>query len=84
MLIALVVATFTLGLKKGRSMKQVMFIYGESVKEIAMILLIIGGAGALKQILIDSGVSQQIADSFQKVSLSPLFLGRLTAVFALP
>ena len=79
MLIALVVATFTLGLKKGRSTKQVMFIYGESVKEIAMILLIIGGAGALKQILIDSGVSQQIADSLQKVSLSPLFLGWLTA-----
>jgi len=60
-------------------MKQVMFIYGESVKDIAMILLIIGGAGALKQILIDSGVSQQIADSLQTVSLSPLFLGWLTA-----
>jgi len=79
MLIALAVATFTLGLKKGRSMKQVMFIYGESVKDIAMILLIIGGAGALKQVLIDSGVSQQIADSLQNVSLSPLFLGWLTA-----
>ena len=60
-------------------MKQVMFIYGESVKDIAMILLIIAGAGALKQILIDSGVSKQIADSLQNVSLSPLFLGWLTA-----
>ncbi len=79
MLISLAVATFTLGLKKGRSMKQVMFVYGESVKDIAMILLIIAGAGALKQILIDSGVSKQIADSLQSVSLSPLFLGWLTA-----
>ncbi len=79
MLIALIVATFTLGVKKGRTMKRVMFVYGESVKDIAMILLIIAGAGALKQVLIDSGVSDQIAVQLQKVSLSPLFLGWLTA-----
>lgn len=79
MIIALAVATFTLGVRKGRRMKQVMFMYAEAVKEIAMILLIIGGAGALKQILIDSGVSKQIADLLQNVSLSPLFLGWLTA-----
>jgi Gnt-I system high-affinity gluconate transporter len=66
-------------LKKGRNMKQVMSYYGESVKDIAMILLIIAGAGTLKQVLIDSGVSKEIADSLQSVSLSPLFLGWLTA-----
>ena len=60
-------------------MKRVMIIYGEAVKEIAMILLIIAGAGALKQILIDSGVSNQIAGLLQNISLSPLFLGWLTA-----
>ena len=60
-------------------MKQVMFTYGEAVKDIAMILLIIGGAGALKQILIDSGVSNQIAERLQDIPLSPLFLGWLTA-----
>ena len=50
MLIALVVATFSLGIKKGRNMKQVMFTYSEAVKDIAMILLIIAGAGVLKQV----------------------------------
>jgi Gnt-I system high-affinity gluconate transporter len=79
MLIALAVATFSLGLRKGRSMIKVMSVYGEAVKEIALILLIIAGAGALKQVLIDSGVSKQIADLLQNVSLSPLFLGWLTA-----
>lgn len=53
--------------------------YAEAVKEIAMILLIIGGAGALKQILVDSGVSKQIGELLQTTSLSPLFLGWLTA-----
>ena len=79
MLIALAAATFSLGLKKGRNMKQVMSTYGEAVKDIAMILLIIAGAGALKQILTDSGVSNQIADMLQNTPLSPLFLGWLTA-----
>ena len=38
-----------------------MVIYTEAIKDIAMILLIIGSAGALKQVLTDSGVSEQIA-----------------------
>jgi Gnt-I system high-affinity gluconate transporter len=79
MLIALLVATFCLGVRKFRNLRQVMGIYTDAVKEIASILLIIAGAGALKQILIDSGVSKQIADMLQQVSLSPLFLGWLTA-----
>ncbi len=79
MLIALIAGTFILGLKNGRDMKRVMNIYGDAVKEVAMILLIIAGAGGLKQILTDSGVSNQIADVLQKTSLSPLFLGWLTA-----
>ncbi len=79
MLIALVVATFSLGISRGKKMGEVMSIYGEAVKEIAMILLIIAGAGALKQVFIDSGVSLQIAETLKGISLSPLFLGWLTA-----
>lgn len=79
MLIALAFATFSLGLARGKKMGQVMTIYGDAVKDIAMILLIIAGAGALKQVLVDSGVSQQIADRLNEIPLSPLFLGWLTA-----
>lgn len=79
MLVALTVATFSLGTRNGRNIKKVMGMYAEAVKEIAMILLIIGGAGALKQILVDSGVSKQIGELLQTTSLSPLFLGWLTA-----
>lgn len=79
MLIALAIATFSLGKRKGRSLKQIMDLYAEAVKEIAMILLIIAGAGALKEILVASGVSRQIGDLLQNTSFSPLFLGWLTA-----
>ncbi|HWJ91238.1 MAG TPA: gluconate:H+ symporter [Flavisolibacter sp.] len=79
MLIALGAATFILGTGQGMRLRHVMNTYSESVKDIAMILLIIAGAGALKQILIDSGVSDQIAGMLKNISLSPLFLGWLTA-----
>ncbi len=79
MLIALAVATYTIGIKQGFNIKKVMSIYTDAVKDIAMILLIIGSAGALKQVLTDSGVSEQIAAQLQGVNVSPLVLGWIIA-----
>ena len=79
MVIALAAASFLLGTQQGMSLPKIMNIYTEAVKDIAPILLIIAGAGALKQVLIDSGVSNQIGSILQNISLSPLFLGWLTA-----
>jgi Gnt-I system high-affinity gluconate transporter len=42
-------------------------------------LLIIGSAGALKQVLIDSGVSQQIAAQLDGINIQPLILAWLIA-----
>jgi Gnt-I system high-affinity gluconate transporter len=75
MLITVSIATFTLGTSKGMSMQKVMNIYGEAVKDVAMVLLIISGAGILKQIFIDSGVSTQIATALQGWNIQPLVLG---------
>ncbi len=79
MLISLAVSTYTLGIKRGKSMKEVMSIYAEAVKDIAMILLIIGSAGALKQVLTDSGISSQIAGQLNGVHVQPLILAWLIA-----
>lgn len=79
MLLSLLVATFSLGIAMNTSMKELMDSYGIAVKDIAMILLIIAGAGALKQVLMDSGVSDMIALSLQQWDINPLFLGWLIA-----
>ena len=79
MLISLTVATFTLGIKQGKSIRSIMSIYSDSVKDIAMILLIIGSAGALKQVLTDSGVSDQIASQLNGINIHPLVLAWLMA-----
>jgi Gnt-I system high-affinity gluconate transporter len=75
MLISLAVATYTLGLRMGMTMSRVMNIYVEAVKDITILLLIIGGAGSLKQILIDSGVSAEIASLLNGLDIHPLILG---------
>ena len=79
MLASLLVATFSLGIARGRRMKEVMGYYTEAIKEVGMILLIIAGAGALKQVLTDSGVSGQIATLLQASPVPPLVLGWLIA-----
>jgi Gnt-I system high-affinity gluconate transporter len=75
MLLSICIATFTLGINMGMSMKKVMNIYGDAVKDIAMMLLIISGAGAFKQVLTDSGVSNDIGILLSGLDVHPLVLG---------
>jgi Gnt-I system high-affinity gluconate transporter len=74
MIISLIFASYTLGLSQGKSIPWLMKVYEEAVKDIAMILLIIAGSGIFKQIMEDSGVSLQIANSLQNLSIPPLIL----------
>ncbi|MBO9200683.1 MULTISPECIES: gluconate:H+ symporter [Niastella] len=74
MLVSVLIAALTLGIGSGRSMRSVMAIYGDAVKDVGMILLIIAGSGALKQVLTDSGVSRQIASALGSWPVHPLIL----------
>lgn len=79
MVVALAVATYSIGIRQGFKIKEIMLIYTEAVKDIAMILLIIGSAGALKQVLTDSGVSEQIASQLDGINIPPLILAWIIA-----
>lgn len=79
LLLTVLVATYTLGIARGLKMDEVMKIFGKAVSGITMVLLIIAGAGSLKQILIDSGVSEYIGNLLQITSMSPLIIGWLIA-----
>jgi Gnt-I system high-affinity gluconate transporter len=75
MIIALAFATFFLGLVTGMPMKKVMGIYVDAVKDVSIILLIVAGAGALKEIFMQSGVSAQLASVMKSWTVHPLVLG---------
>jgi gluconate transporter len=72
--IALMVAIYTLGVRLGRSVSDVMASLTDSVKAIAMIMLIIAGGGAMKEVLIDSGISDYIVLMMKDSPLSPLVM----------
>jgi Gnt-I system high-affinity gluconate transporter len=79
MLLSVLFAIYTLGLARGRKMTDIMNSLAHSVTSITMIMLLIAGAGALKQVLVDGGVSKYIGELLSQSTLSPLFLGWLIA-----
>ena len=74
MIIALIFATVSLGLARGRSLPSVMNTFGSAINDVASILLVIAGSGAFKEVLIKSGVNAQIAQTLQGLSVDPLLL----------
>lgn len=74
MLISVLTAIYTLGVGRGQKMGAVMTTLGDSVKDVVLILLIIGGAGALTQVLRDSGLSDDIVQQLQHQQVHPLLL----------
>ncbi len=79
LLLTLLLGTYSLGILRGKTMNQIMKTYADAVSGITMVLLVISGAGALKQILIDSGVSDYIGGILEISSMSPLLIGWIIA-----
>jgi Gnt-I system high-affinity gluconate transporter len=75
LLIAVLFASLTLGVFKGKSQVDITQHFNDAIKDVASLFLIFGGAGALKQILTDGGVSQTIADYMQHSDMNPYVLG---------
>jgi len=75
MLLSYGVAVYTLGIGRGQTLAQVMGSAQEALREIAPILLIIAGAGGLKQVLTESGVSAQLGAQLASLPVPPLLLG---------
>ncbi|MFP4999023.1 gluconate:H+ symporter [Staphylococcus pseudintermedius] len=79
MLIAVVFAVFSMGIRRGIATKQVMNTLTQAIYPIGMMLLIIGAGGAFKQVLIDGGVGGAIEKIFTDVNISPILLAWLVA-----
>lgn len=79
MLIAVLFAIYSMGFRQQRKMSHIMDSVSEAIYPIGMMLLIIGGGGAFKQILIDGGVGKTIEHFFTGSTLSPLLLAWIVA-----
>lgn len=79
MFAALIYATYSLGTSQGRPMSEIMHTYGDAIKDIASILLIIAGSGIFKNVMEVSGVSLELAKVMDGLSIHPLILGWMIA-----
>jgi gluconate:H+ symporter, GntP family len=79
MLISLLVAIYTMGLARNIPIKTVMDSCTTAITHIGMMLLIIGGGGAFKQVLINGGVGDYVAELFNGTSFSPILLAWIIA-----
>lgn len=74
MLIAVLVALYAFGTARGKSMTEVMLSYSTAIEKVALVVFIIGAGGAFKQIIMDTGVGDYIADMMRTSSVSPLIM----------
>ncbi|OIK15068.1 GntP family permease [Bacillus sp. MUM 13] len=79
MLISLLVAVYTMGIGRKIPINKVMESCTTAITQIGMMLLIIGGGGVFKQVLIDGGVGNYVAKIFEHSALSPILLAWLIA-----
>src|SRR5699024_11251452 len=78
MLIAVLFAIYTMGIRRKQKMNDIMDTVTKAITPIAMLLLIIGGGGTFKQILIDGGVGDTISNMFHGNEMSLIFFALLT------
>ncbi|WP_321408018.1 gluconate:H+ symporter [Tolumonas auensis] len=74
MLVSFLFALYTMGIRLEKNVKELMDTCGSAIAGIAGLLLIIGGGGAFKQVLINSGVGDYIAQMFAGVDINPLIM----------
>ncbi|XJZ26618.1 gluconate:H+ symporter [Bacillota bacterium Lsc_1132] len=79
LLIAVFAAFYFFGIRQGIDKKGLKKLTEECFLPVGSIIAIIGAGGGFKQILVDSGVGNTIAEMSQNLSLSPLVLSFLIA-----
>lgn len=81
LLLTLGYAVYALVLKRGKKLEACMITMGEAIKDISLILLIIAGAGALKQVLTESGTADQLTRLMRGMHLHPILAAWIIAAF---
>jgi GntP family gluconate:H+ symporter len=80
LLFGVLVAMWSLGTRSGMDRRETNAVLGGSLPPIAGILLIVAAGGGFKQVLVDVGVGNVVADAAKDANINALLLGFLVAV----
>ncbi|WP_423799861.1 gluconate:H+ symporter [Neobacillus sp. SAB-20_R2A] len=79
MILSVLFAVYTMGIARKIPMGKLMDSCGSAVNALGMLLLIIGGGGALKQVIVDGGVGDYVAKLFEGSHMSPVLFAWIVA-----
>ncbi|GIF14584.1 GntP family permease [Actinoplanes teichomyceticus] len=80
LLFGVLLAMWSLGHRSGFDRRETSAVVGGALPPIAGILLIVAAGGGFKQVLVDTGVGEVIADAAKDANINALLLGFLVAV----
>ena len=80
LLFGVLLAMWTLGKRAGFNRQETNSVLGGALPPIAGILLIVAAGGGFKQVLVDAGVGNVVADAAKDANINALLLGFLVAV----
>lgn len=78
--IATIVASYFLGFKKGFNAKQLLEFSDKALAPAGLIILITGAGGMFKQILVESGAGEALAQLFITYNVAPIVMAYVLAV----
>lgn len=81
MLIAVLVGMYVFGIRRGMKGHTIQTHMTKAISEVANVILVIAAGGAFKQVIVDTGVGNNIAKLMEHSSLSPLILAWLLTAF---
>ncbi|PTI69142.1 gluconate:H+ symporter [Staphylococcus succinus] len=73
-LISLLLAIYTMGIRRKIPISNLMDICISGINTLGFLFLVIGGGGAIKQVLLDGGVGDYIAQIFEGSTINPIIL----------
>lgn len=79
LIIATLIATYFLCIKRGMDKQKILDLSTKALGPAGIIILITGAGGVLKQVLIDSGIGQVMAESMSNSPLPPILLAWIIA-----
>jgi len=79
MLLSVIAGIYFLGVRTGRKMTEVMGYLTAAIASIAVVLLIISGAGAFKEVMVSTNISDALGQALGSLGMSPILLAWLIA-----
>jgi len=80
LLIATLLAIYIMGVRRGFSLDTILQLSTKSLAPAGLIILVTGAGGVFKQMLVDSGIGIQLAETMSNTALPPIVLAYILAM----